>query len=316
MGKNIKSYFEDPKLYEIYENLIKKGFGVNPDSFFKNLEEAKFFYTLNEKDPLTTYNDLIKYVERFYKPDDIRIFFMNSLYGLCKMESQDNWKIKKYIEYLKNYETEYIQKRNSNNMKKIIYTGLKNIIDSHEEEKKAEIKRDKDFEELLKKYPKKTNVSMPDKNLNSNNQRKNSKHKENESKVNNVPETDKNIIIKYKKQDNNTIDLGSYKLTQQQVALFIHYLQQAKYEKELHVISAINDETIPKAAKRLLLKYNLSSSANHFIQKYNLIHFKSENRLNTSQIKNIKRVIEILDDYPDALKIAVDELKKAEISNK
>jgi hypothetical protein len=97
-------------------------------------------------------------------------------------------------------------------------------------------------------------------------------------------------------------------LTIIQFALYYYYLQETKYEKHFG-----KEKGKMKEIETLCNKYGFKSIKNFQIS-YNKISNNSKERITSKNIDNIKAVIKHLTQFPNALKLAEDELKLSEIN--
>jgi hypothetical protein len=118
--------------------------------------------------------------------------------------------------------------------------------------------------------------------------------------------TKKNISkdVNTKIIDNPILD----KETQMVKALFIHYLQETKYEIEFQTNE--NEKKLD-IIQSVLEKYLITSSSKNFNNIHLKIHYSLNDRTSKSQISNLERVTTFFTDYPKAKALAEDELRIA-----
>jgi len=91
-------------------------------------------------------------------------------------------------------------------------------------------------------------------------------------------------------------------------ALFIHYLQETKYEVEFQTNE--NEKKLD-IIQSVLEKYSITSSNKNFNNIHLKIHYSLNDRTSKSQICNLEIVTKYLTDYPKAKALAEDELRIA-----
>ena len=113
------------------------------------------------------------------------------------------------------------------------------------------------------------------------------------------------LYKKYYEESNSTKE-NRPKLAQ---IVMRYYYVHASGEEEMFENS---HSTKIAAIQAALLNYHWLKSVKNFQSKYNKINFYRTNRIALNQVSNIKYVIDyLLNDYPKAKKIAINELKEA-----
>jgi hypothetical protein len=128
--------------------------------------------------------------------------------------------------------------------------------------------------------------------------------------ISNLYLTDYNISGEYiypEKVKANKRQQGKNTISQAIYALYFYYLQQTGYIPHFDNHKEGKLKAIEEVAKKI------DKSAKKFQLEFNKIDYSKKNRIDSSQVNNMKRVIKMLNDYPKAKALAEDELRLAEL---